>query len=233
MTQAFNLAQFANYLNTSGQVSASGLQSGLATQWTTGSGLIYYSGGAVGIGTATPDFTLDVANVAIGVGVKTASPGGGGNIRYRNDTGTSQWTVGILGGAGATDFNIYNNVSGSAVAGWATGGAFAFNSGYGSIAVSYGVRAWVNFNGTGAVAIRASGNCSSITDLGTGTYRMNFSSSIVDANYATIVGFRGQWNSLGVNGMNNVLTTSVTVTYWDNSDYIKYDTDGVFISIVR
>ena len=59
-----------------------------------------------------------------------------------------------------------------------------FNSGYGSVATAYGCRAWVNFNGTGTVAIRASGNVSSITDLGTGTYTVNLTTAIVDANYA-------------------------------------------------
>ena len=49
-------------------------------------------------------------------------------------------------------------------------GNFLFNSGYGSVATAYGCRAWVNFNGTGTVAIRASGNVSSITDNGTGDY---------------------------------------------------------------
>ena len=48
----------------------------------------------------------------------------------------------------------------------------------------YMCRAWVNFNGTGTVAIRASGNVSSITDGGTGTYTVNFTTAIVDANYA-------------------------------------------------
>lgn len=46
------------------------------------------------------------------------------------------------------------------------------------------LRAWVNFNGTGTVAIRASGNVSSITDNGTGLYRVNFSTAMPDANYA-------------------------------------------------
>jgi hypothetical protein len=48
----------------------------------------------------------------------------------------------------------------------------------------YGCRAWVNFNGTGVVAIRASGNTASITDLGTGYYRWNFATAMEDANYA-------------------------------------------------
>jgi hypothetical protein len=45
-------------------------------------------------------------------------------------------------------------------------------------------RAWVNFNGTGTVAIRASGNVSSITDNGTGNYTVNFTTAMPDANYA-------------------------------------------------
>jgi hypothetical protein len=45
-------------------------------------------------------------------------------------------------------------------------------------------KAWVNFNGTGTVAIRASFNVSSITDNGTGDYTVNFTNAMVDANYA-------------------------------------------------
>jgi hypothetical protein len=60
----------------------------------------------------------------------------------------------------------------------------SFNSGYGSAAVAYGCRAWVNFNGTGTVAIRSSGNVTSITDNGTGDYTVNFTNAMPDANYA-------------------------------------------------
>jgi len=60
----------------------------------------------------------------------------------------------------------------------------SFNSGYGSAAVAYGCRAWVNFNGTGTVAIRGSGNVTSITDNGTGLYTVNFTTAMPDANYA-------------------------------------------------
>ena len=44
-------------------------------------------------------------------------------------------------------------------------------------------RAWVNFNGTGTVAIRASYNVSSITDNGTGDYTVNFITAMSDVNY--------------------------------------------------
>jgi hypothetical protein len=48
----------------------------------------------------------------------------------------------------------------------------------------YPCRAWVNFNGSGTVAIRASGNVSSITDNGTGDYTVNFTTAMTDANYS-------------------------------------------------
>ena len=51
-------------------------------------------------------------------------------------------------------------------------------------APGYMARAWVNFNGTGTVAIRASGNVSSITDNGTGDYTVNLTTAMVDANYS-------------------------------------------------
>jgi len=61
-----------------------------------------------------------------------------------------------------------------------------FNSGYGSVATAYGCRAWVNFNGTGTVAIRGSGNVSSITDRSTGLYTVNFTTAMPDANYSAV-----------------------------------------------
>jgi len=48
----------------------------------------------------------------------------------------------------------------------------------------YPARAWVNLNGSGTVAIRQSGNVSSVVDLGLYNYRINFATSIVDADYA-------------------------------------------------
>jgi hypothetical protein len=75
----------------------------------------------------------------------------------------------------------------------------------------YLCRAWVNFNGTGTVAIRASGNVSSITDNATGDYTVNFTNAMPDVNYCTI-GATGPdpsgtagWlapNRNGVNGAN-------------------------------
>lgn len=69
-----------------------------------------------------------------------------------------------------------------------TSGNFLFNSGYGSVATAYGCRAWVNFDGTGTVSIRASGNVSSITDNGVGNYNVNFLNAMPNANYTVSIG---------------------------------------------
>lgn len=50
----------------------------------------------------------------------------------------------------------------------------------------FAARAWVNFNGTGTVAIRASGNVTSITDNGVGDYTLNFTNALADANYSVV-----------------------------------------------
>ena len=85
---------------------------------------------------------------------------------------------------GATTFNSAVTFGSTA----SVAGNLSFNSGYGSSAVAYGCRAWVNFNGTGTVAIRASGNVTSITDNGVGDYTVNFTTAMPDANYESNAG---------------------------------------------
>lgn len=81
---------------------------------------------------------------------------------------------------------IITTAGGAAISG--TTGSFSgdlsFNSGYGSAAVAYGCRAWVNFDGSGTPAIRASGNVTSITDNGIGNYTVNFTTNMPDVNYS-------------------------------------------------
>ena len=118
---------------------------------------------------------------------------------------------------GDTNTGIY--FSGDNAIGFATDGSqrgefdasgnFKFNSGYGSVATAYGCRAWVNFDGTGTVAIRADGNVSSITDHGTGDYTVNFDTAMVDANYSAVV-VQGQGS--GVGGGYTVVTGAAPTT---------------------
>ena len=102
------------------------------------------------------------------------------------------------------------NTSGNVVSSQVAGALNATGS-----APLYACRAWVNFNGTGTVAIRASGNVSSITDNGTGLYRVNFATEMADVNYTAVTGV-GQLNvadefasQCNVNGP--YLTTSITL----------------------
>ena len=72
----------------------------------------------------------------------------------------------------------------------------------------YAARAWVNFNGTSTVAIRASGNVSSITDNGTGDYTVNFTTAMADANYS----FAGMITETGSSGPCIIVKSSVAPT---------------------
>ena len=135
------------------------------------------------------------ANVGIGttspLGGYRLSLTGGGGLNIQN-TGASDNSIVKYSNSGR---NWYAGLRGDTSNVWAlsddsafrmivdTSGNFQFNSGYGSVATAYGCRAWVNFNGTGTVAIRASGNVSSITDNGVGDYTVNFTNALSDANY--------------------------------------------------
>ena len=91
----------------------------------------------------------------------------------------------------------------------------------------YTCRAWVNFNGTGTVAIRASGNVSSITDVNTGQYVVNFTNALVDADYVMAgtagnmtgttdtgrdIGRNGEWTTTAC----QIRNTSATSTAGDD-----------------
>ena len=52
--------------------------------------------------------------------------------------------------------------------------------------ISGSAKAWVNFNGTGTVAIRQAFNVTSITDNGTGDYTINFATAMPDGNFAAL-----------------------------------------------
>jgi hypothetical protein len=103
-------------------------------------------------------------------------------------------------------------------------------------------RAWVNFNGTGTVAIRASFNVTSITDNGTGDYTVNFTTAMPDANYAVAI-----TASAGNNNSALVCTVKSAIQYGAPSNQtttacqivlINYvnsaiDTGAVYVSIFR
>jgi len=182
-------------VNTAGETIATTLS-------VTGATNLAVSSGNVGIGTASPASKLDIGNtnnsqffqnsgattgysygliqnttgnLLFGViGSSGSFWGGGGNAPYAATIGTTK-AYPLTFGTNDTE-RMRIDASGNLL----------FNSGYGSVATAYGCRAWVNFNGTGTVAIRASGNVSSITDNGTGDYGINFTTAMPDASYSCV-----------------------------------------------
>lgn len=107
-------------------------------------------------------------------------------------------------------------------------------------------KAWVNFNGTGTVAIRDSYNVSSITDNGTGRYTVNFSTAMANANYTistavlpnTDISSQPAWLHIGsYNGYaSDVTTTAVKVTAGNGAvsgsySHFQLDCDAGFVQV--
>jgi hypothetical protein len=104
----------------------------------------------------------------------------------------------------------------------------SFNSGYGSTAVAYGCRAWVNFNGTGTPAVRSSGNVSSITDDGTGNYRVNFTTAMPDANFSALATSNEEVGVPHYCQQTQPNTTNVRIKTYNNSSAAS---DCTYISV--
>lgn len=190
---------------------------------TTGTIIASDSSGNVGIGTTSPSVKLDVS----------------GTSRYTFNV-SNAYTIQTSVNAAISAFadSYYNasqfiwQTSGTERMRITDAGLLQFNSGYGSVETAYGCRAWVNFNGTGTVAIRGSGNVSSITDNGTGDYTVNFTTAMPDANYSTIceVGGTTLSGSFVISTMYGPTTTSVGVAggYDDSTNGIS---DKVYFNV--
>ena len=102
--------------------------------------------------------------------------------------------------------------------------------------ISGSAKAWVNFNGTGTVAIRASFNVSSITDGGVGTYTVNMTTATADANYSVCGTAATPGSSYGVltpyNGSNVQTTTAIPISTLTASASV-YDHTYISVAIFR
>jgi hypothetical protein len=188
-----------------------------------GSANFVFDGTNVGIGTSSP---AAVTGFSAGRTVLQVTPSGGGSAQLRLGAASGTMIDHDDGGNTITTIrNLYGATSATAQMQLQSGfitlntgtsyteqmrlnaaGLLQFNSGYGSVATAYGCRAWVNFNGTGTVAIRASGNVSSITDNGTGDYTVNFSTALPDADYAVA----GVVNEVASNNGASVVISNTT-----------------------
>ena len=156
--------------------------------------------------------TLFVDDTNDRVGIGTNSPASQLDISRSGDAVVSLTSAGVqryqLVTRSGGNFEIVDQSSSATRVSLTQSGNFGFNSGYGSVATAYGCRAWVNFNGTGTVAIRGSGNVSSITDNNVGDFTVNFSTSMPDRNYATQVTV----NDMSWGGYGNPTVFDATLT---------------------
>ncbi len=170
------------------------------------------SSGNFGVGTSTPTYQTQIYGTGQTTAALTDAGNKGGSLLLNTPTVSAGDGGALLIGAGGTAATPFAAIKGLLAdgAGNTTGslafstrattgataltqqaaitaaGLFQFNSGYGSVATAYGCRAWINFNGTGTPAIRASGNVSTITDNGTGDYAINFATAMPDENYGVV-----------------------------------------------
>jgi len=101
-------------------------------------------------------------------------------------------------------------------------------------APSYSARAWVNFNGTGTVAINGNGNVSSITDNGTGDYTVNFTTAMSDTNYSVVATKQNTATNVssGIAEITaNRTTSSVRITTFENAN--STDSNNVSVAVFR
>lgn len=99
---------------------------------------------------------------------------------------------------------------------------------------NYKCRAWVNFNGSGTVAIREGGNVSSITDNGTGDYTVNFTTAMPDTNYSVNMN-AGVANVLAVFSLPALpsSTSSIVVRPLNDGATAYVDSSSVNVAIFR
>ena len=97
----------------------------------------------------------------------------------------------------------------------------------------YACRAWIRFNGTGTVSILGSGNVSSLTDLGTGNYRVNFTNAMPDANFSTVTSSvaGGGYGDKGPYTYGESTGSVIVFTY--NSSGALVDNNNVKAAILR
>ena len=194
--------------------------------------------GNVTLGDAVGDVHTTNGLVQIGQGTFAARTGVKGVIAAGSDLGSIHCQLGDSGGtwqwinaANSLGVMILDNAGALSVTGTLGVGGYS----------AYVCRAWVNFNGTGTVAINGSQNVSSITDNGTGDYTVNFTVSMANALYTAVGSCSAQANSYAAfvtmnrnNGGAYVAPTAAAqrLNTLDHQSYAAADNQNVSVAII-
>lgn len=176
--------------------------------------------------TASPSFTGLISTTIAATGLLTSLSESANSITQNTGSdGLSIYTGTFTNHAFRLITNNTTRLTIAAAGAVAVAGDLQFNSGYGSAATAYGCRAWVNFNGTGTLAIRSSGNVTSVTDNGTGKFTVNFTTNMPDVNYcvqATTSKLLGNEDSVTVGYVSNdnPPTVSAVQIYVTETNYV-------------
>jgi hypothetical protein len=169
---------------------------------------------------------------------------GGGSVLLQEPSTASNRTLTLPDATTtAVGTDATQTLSNKTFSGAQTFGTASFAEPSGS-APLYLARAWVNFNGSGTVAIRGSGNVTSITDNGVGNYTVNFTTAMPDTNYSCNFGVGGGGSGLTAGFVGTVLTTTqygtasnktTSVVQFTTVDYTATvrDLGEIYVSIFR
>ena len=187
----------------------------------------------VGIGTGSPTSPLHVlassagqtvakfeSNQAGAVAVEIDADADRDSFLRFQEAGTNRWDFFAQGSSGTNELNIRNQSGTNLIQFKQDGRGLS----------QFTAKAWANWNGTGTPAFRDSHNCSSLTDVSTGNYRINFSNNMANTNYCPVANGNAEntWLGAGTHA-NGIEVAYVAVYHVENNNSTDTSINNVLV----
>ena len=183
------------------------------------------SSGKVGIGTSSPSNLIEL----------DAGSGTNAGITIRMGTGNSGANDSFIGFENSAGTEVirtrYDNPSTSYVVSSDTSSDILSITRDGRGLSQFTAKVWINFNGTGTIAIRDSHNVSSITDNNTGVYTVNFSNNLGNDDYAAVGTTSNVNNNFSVDDPSHLGNFAVVVQTRDTESRNNEDSEVISLII--